>query len=77
MSTIAQTQAYSSSDEENPNNGQTRTGSYAETSSIYQINKILSSENYAVGKNVQNYLKCFQLQYRSLRESAALLPAPM
>ena len=30
-----------------------RTGKYTETSSVYQINKILSTDQYAVGKNVQ------------------------
>ena len=30
-----------------------RVGKYTETSSIYQINKILSSDQYAVGSNIQ------------------------
>ena len=30
-----------------------RVGKYTETSSVYQINKILSSTQYAVGSNVQ------------------------
>jgi len=52
-------------------------GKYTETSSIYQINKILSTDQYAVGQNVQQYLDSFQIQYKSIPESAALLPQPM
>ena len=58
-STYNSTVCYSSSDDEQGNSGQVKSGTYAETSSIYQINKILSSDNYTVGKNVQHYLNCF------------------
>lgn len=50
------------SDEEN----ELRVGKYTETSSVYQINKILSSTQYAVGQNVQQYLDSFQIQYKSI-----------
>ncbi|CDW77121.1 UNKNOWN [Stylonychia lemnae] len=53
-----------------------RSNQYNETSSIYQINKILSSDQYTLGKNVAQYIDCFQLQYKSLRESAQMLPQP-
>jgi hypothetical protein len=43
------------SDEEN----ELRVGKYTETSSVYQINKILSSDQYTVGKNIQQYLEGF------------------
>lgn len=49
-------------------------GNFTKTSSVYQINKVLSQEQYAVGKNVQNYLRDFALQYKNLRESSAFLP---
>ena len=52
-------------------------GKYTETSSVYQINKILSTDQYAVGQNVQQYLDSFRIQYKSTPESAALLPQPM
>jgi len=42
-----------------------RVGKYTETSSVYQINKILSSDQYTVGKNISEYLDSFQLQYKS------------
>ena len=45
------------SDEEN----ELRVGKYTETSSVYQINKILSTDQYAVGRNVQQYLDSFQI----------------
>ena len=61
------------SDEES----QLRVGKYTETSSVYQINKILSTDQYAVGSNIQQYLEAFELQYKSIQESAALLPQPM
>lgn len=38
-----------------------RVGKYTETSSVYQINKILSSDQYAVGQNVQEYLDSFRI----------------
>ena len=56
------------SDRENKNYG------YNETSSIYVIHKILSSDQYTLGKNVAEYIECFHLQYKSIRESAMLLP---
>ena len=37
----------------------------------------MSSTQYAVGSNVQQYLDSFQIQYKSIHESAALLPQPM
>ena len=37
----------------------------------------MSSDQYAVGQNVQQYLDSFQIQYKSVAESAALLPQPM
>ena len=50
------------SDEES----QLRVGKYTETSSVYQINKILSTDQYAVGSNIQQYLEAFELQYKSI-----------
>jgi len=40
---------------------ESRGGIYNETSSIYQINKILSSDQYTLGKNVAQYIDCFHL----------------
>lgn len=37
----------------------------------------MSQEQYAVGKNVQQYLNDFDLQYKSPKESASLLPQPI
>lgn len=73
MTTTNNTMQDDDSDEDN----ELRVGKYTETSSIYQINKILSSEQYAVGQNVQQYLDSFRIQYKSIPESAALLPQPM
>ena len=39
-------------DEDSDEEHELRVGKYTETSSIYQINKILSSDQYAVGQNV-------------------------
>lgn len=49
MATSQHTMQDDDSDEEHD----LRVGKYTETSSVYQINKILSSDQYAVGKNVQ------------------------
>lgn len=38
-----------------------RVGKYTEASSIYTIQRILSSDQYAVGKNIQNYLEGFSV----------------
>ena len=51
--------------------------SQVEANSFYHFHKVLSSVQYSVGKNVQEYLEAFCLQYRSIKESAALLPQPM
>lgn len=51
--------------------------SHQESSSIYQIHKILSSDQYTIGKNVQEYIESFHMQYKNLKESSELLPAPM
>ena len=61
------------SDDDSDGDGQ-KGGSYNETSSIYQIHKILSSDQYTLGKNVAQYIEAFHQQYKSVRESAALLP---
>lgn len=53
------------------------TGMYQITSSIYQLNKAMSQEQYTVGRSVQEYFRDFHLQYKSIAESAALLPQPM
>lgn len=37
----------------------------------------MSQEQYAVGKNVQQYFVDFHLQYKSVKESSSLLPQPM
>lgn len=50
---------------------------FNDSSSVYQIRKILTSDQYTLGMNVSQYLESFHLQYRSLRESAALLPGPV
>lgn len=50
---------------------------YTKTSSIYQLNKVMSQEQYTLGRNVQQYFLDFHLQYKSVKESAALLPQPM
>lgn len=50
---------------------------FVETSSLYQIHKILSSDQYTLGKNVAEYIDAFHMQYKSLRESASLLPQPV
>ena len=57
MMTTNNTMGDVDSDEEN----ELRVGKYTETSSVYQINKILSSTQYAVGQNVQQYLDSFQI----------------
>lgn len=51
--------------------------SQQESSSIYQIHKILSSDQYTIGKNVSEYIESFHMQYKNLKESSELLPAPM
>ena len=52
-------------------------GLYTKTSSIYQLNKVMSQEQYCLGRNIQKYFEDFHLQYTSVKESALLLPQPM
>jgi hypothetical protein len=51
-----------------------KSAGYNESSSIYQIHKILISDQYSLGRNVSQYIEAFHLQYKSMRESATLLP---
>jgi hypothetical protein len=37
----------------------------------------LSSDQYTIGKNVSEYIESFHMQYKNLKESSDLLPAPM
>lgn len=53
------------------------TGYHQETQAYYHYHKILSSDNYALGQKVDEYIQSFFLQYKSVIESAELLPQPM
>lgn len=48
--------------------------SQIEQNAYYQIHKILSSDQYQLGKTVHEYIEAFHLQYRSIKESADMLP---
>jgi len=48
-----------------------------ESASFYEFRKILSSENYSIGKKVAEFLEDFAANYKSVSESADLLPQPM
>jgi len=48
-----------------------------ESSSFYEFRKILSSDQYSIGKKVAEFLVDFGNNYKSIQESAELLPQPM
>lgn len=48
-----------------------------ESSSFYEFRKILSSDQYSIGKKVAEFLVDFAGNYKSIKESAELLPQPM
>lgn len=48
-----------------------------ESSSFYEFRKILSSEQYSIGKKVSDFVKDFAASYKSISESAELLPQPV
>lgn len=48
-----------------------------ESTSVYEIHKILSSDQYTIGKNVSDYIESFHMQYKNIKESAELLPQPL
>ncbi len=48
-----------------------------ESSSFYEFRKILSQENYSIGKKVADFLADFAANYKNLAESAELLPQPV
>jgi hypothetical protein len=63
--------------EEDSDENEGKSVSYNDTSNIYQIHKILTSDQYTLGRNVTAYLEGFHQQYRSLLESAEMLPQPV
>ena len=63
--------------EEDSDENEGKSVSYNDTSNIYQIHTILTSDQYTLGRNVTAYLEGFHQQYRSLRESAEMLPQPV
>lgn len=48
-----------------------------ESYSFYEFRKILSSDQYAIGKKVAEFLKDFFESYGDIKASASLLPQPM
>jgi hypothetical protein len=48
-----------------------------ESSSYYQFHKILSSENYTLGKTIADFSKAFSELYRNPEESVNMLPLPL
>ena len=48
-----------------------------ESYSFYYFHKILTSESYNIGKRVSDFINDFLHNYRSIKESAALLPQPV
>ena len=51
--------------------------SLQQSNSIYEIQKILCSSQYTIGKLVQDYLNSFYSQYKNIRESSEMLPRPL
>lgn len=47
---------------------------FKQSSSIYEIHKILSSDQYTIGKSVSDYISSFKEQYKNLNESVEFLP---
>ena len=45
--------------------------------SNYEFRKILSSDQYTVGKKIADFIKDFVSNYRSIKESAEMLPQPV
>lgn len=56
---------------------ETPSSAFQESSSVYQIHKILSSDQYTIGKSVSEYIESFHMQYKNLKESSEFLPQPM
>jgi len=48
-----------------------------ESSSFYEFRKILSQENYSIGKKVAEFITDFSASYKNISESAELLPQPV
>lgn len=43
----------------------------------YYFHKMLSDDSYTLGKHMSEYIESFHIQYKSIKESASLLPLPM
>jgi len=48
-----------------------------ESSAFYEFRKILTSDQYSIGKKVAGFITDFAANYKSVTESAELLPQPM
>lgn len=48
-----------------------------ESYSFYYFHRILTSESYNLGKRVSDFINDFLHNYRSIKESAELLPQPV
>lgn len=48
-----------------------------ESSSFYEFRKILSAEQYSIGKKVAGFVTDFMANYKCPLESAELLPQPV
>jgi len=48
-----------------------------ESYSFYEFRKILSSDQYAIGKKVAEFLKDYFLSYSNIEESVSTLPQPV
>jgi len=69
-------------EEKNPqNNGDDSSHQTSESSSkkftYYYYHKILSSDQYSLGKKVAEFLKWFEVEYKSMKESSKQLPKPL
>jgi len=48
-----------------------------ESHSFYEFRKVLSAEQYTVGKKIADFMNDFFSNYKSIPESADLLPQPV
>lgn len=70
-------QAIETEQDEDENEDEERSATFVQSSSIYEIQKVLCSSQYSIGKIVQDYLVSFAQQYKNLKESSDMLPGPL
>jgi hypothetical protein len=79
MSQLSRQRQYSLINEENNSDGEDSgiSNNNMESYSVYEFHKLLSSDQYTLGKKMADFVRDFLANYKNIEESAELLPQPI